>query len=212
MMSLIQPFLSVLLLVLATPAFSLNIVIAGGTGKVGQKLASSYLLDHDVTILCRNAFLAAAPSRVSGDFGWVGQSFLDRNPHVTLRDYDGGDLLDIVGQDWVGWQEDALKPANVVLNLVGGFTKQREMATERIVRESLKFNPAALQITVSPKEEELKIFSPGMYDAKVARLALCEEMVRENCHNSACLRVEYNDLENTCKHIMDVIIDREGLA
>jgi len=44
----------------------------------------------------------------------------------------------------MGWQEDALTNANAVVNLVGGYTNQREMAAERIVRESLRVNPSAL--------------------------------------------------------------------
>ena len=85
--------------------------------------ASYYLVDrlnqHDVTILTRNTFFAATPSRVMKDFGWVRASFLQRNRHVQLHDWDGGDLLDIVGQDWVGWQEDALPNAQVVVHLTG---------------------------------------------------------------------------------------------
>jgi nucleoside-diphosphate-sugar epimerase len=102
-------------------ANALNICIPGGTGKLGQAVASK-LSQHKVTVLSRNAFLASTPSRVSNDFGWMGQAFLDRNPHVSIRDWDGGDLLDIVGCDWMGWQQDALKPADVVINLVGGYT------------------------------------------------------------------------------------------
>ena len=41
-----------------------NVVLAGGTGEVGRALAPR-LKDHSVTILARNAFLAAAPSRSS---------------------------------------------------------------------------------------------------------------------------------------------------
>ena len=119
---------------------ALNICIAGGTGELGKAVASN-LSQHSVTILSRNAFLASAPSRVTENFGWVGRNFLDKNQHVRIRDWDGGDLLDIVGCDWIGWQDDALKPADVVINLVGGYTQQRIMATERIVRESLRVNP-----------------------------------------------------------------------
>jgi uncharacterized protein YbjT (DUF2867 family) len=105
-----------------------NIVLAGGTGDVGRALSSSLINDgHDVTILCRNAFLAAAPARVTEEFGWLGKSFLDKHPAIKLRDWDGGDLLDIVGQDWIGWQEDTLAKADAVVNLVGGFAQQREM-------------------------------------------------------------------------------------
>ena len=117
-----------LLLVLATFVHvdALNIVIPGGTGKIGQKVASALgSQGHTVQILCRNSFLASAPARVSGDFGWVGKAYLNSNPRVSLRDWDGGDLLDIVGQDWLGWQDDALAGADAVVNLVGGYTEQR---------------------------------------------------------------------------------------
>ena len=50
---------------------------------------------------------------------------------MALRDWDGGDPLDIVGADWIGWQDDALKVADVVVKLVGGYTEQRVLATER---------------------------------------------------------------------------------
>lgn len=79
----------------------LNIIMPGGTGIIGQTL-SSMLKEHDVTILARNKFLASSPTRVLEDFGWVGSTFLQNNKHVKLRDYDGGDLLDIVGCDWIG--------------------------------------------------------------------------------------------------------------
>merc|ERR1712071_23396 len=183
-------------------------VIAGGTGKVGRLLSSTLTNSksgHTVTILCRNKFLASAPSRVSSDFGWVGKSFLDKNPNVNLRDWDGGDLLDIVGCDWMGWQEDTLTQADIVVNLVGGYTQQRVMATERIVRESLRVNRDALQITVSPLEDEMRKYSPGMIDAKLERLKTCEEMVEQNCLSSVCLRVEMNDVTGICDSVLEVI-------
>ena len=179
---------------------ALNIVIPGGTGKIGQKVAATLgSQGHSVKILCRNAFLAAAPARVSSDFGWVGKAYLNANPRVSLRDWDGGDLLDIVGQDWLGWQEDALTDADAVINLVGGFTDQRVMACERIVRESLSVNPTALQITLSPIDDDLTM------KLKKDRVALCEKMVKDNCMKSECLRVEVNDIDGACQKIMDVI-------
>lgn len=186
-----------------------NIILAGGTGSIGATLSSSLANDgHDVTILCRNAFLAAAPNRASGDFGWVGRSFLDKHPGIRLRDWDGGDLLDIVGQDWIGWQEDALAKADAVVNLVGGFTEQREMAAERIVRESLRVNPTALQVTVGPRDDELGMISPGGPAAKVARVKQCEDLVSVNLANFACLRIEANRVEQECGRIKEVIYDR----
>lgn len=190
-------------------AHGFNIILAGGTGNIGAPLASALAKDgHDVTVLCRNAFLAAAPNRASGDFGWLGEKFLEENPGVKLRDWDGGDLLDIVGQDFLGWQEDTLANADAVVNLVGGFTQQREMAAERIVRESLRVNPTAFQITVSPKDDELKTFTPGAYATKVARLKQCEDLVSVNCANFECLRLEANRLEQECDRIKEVLYDR----
>jgi hypothetical protein len=185
-------------------ANALNICIPGGTGKLGQAVASK-LSQHKVTVLSRNAFLASTPSRVSNDFGWMGQAFLDRNPHVSIRDWDGGDLLDIVGCDWMGWQQDALKPADVVINLVGGYTNQRNMATERIVRESISTNPNALQITVSPTEASLRALSPGMMTVKTKRLLDCEEMVKQNCRNVECLRLNAYEIEKSCQAIVDAV-------
>ena len=99
----------------------LQIVIAGGTGKLG-KILLPMLSKHDCTVLTRNAFLASTPSRVSSDFGYLGLPMLKKNRHVKLRDYDGGDLLEIVGQDFIGWQEDSLPNADVLIHLVGGYT------------------------------------------------------------------------------------------
>lgn len=201
--------LHIILAAMAPIAQAFSIMIPGGSGIMGATLSSALANDgHVVTILCRNAFLAAAPARVSGDFGWLGQAFLEKHPGIKLRDWDGGDLLDIVGQDWVGWQEDALAKADAVVNLVGGFTQQREMAAERIVRESLRVNPTALQITVSPKDEELNMISPVGLPAKVARLKKCEDLVSMNCANFECLRLEANRVEKECEKIKKVIYDR----
>mmetsp|Transcript_7428 Transcript_7428/g.16840 ORF Transcript_7428/g.16840 Transcript_7428/m.16840 type:complete len:213 (+) Transcript_7428:78-716(+) len=186
-----------------------HIILAGGTGKIGATLSSSLANDgHDVTILCRNAFLAAAPNRASGDFGWVGRGFLEKHPGIKLRDWDGGDLLEIVGQDFLGWQEDTLAKADAVVNLVGGYTEQREMAAERIVRESLRVNPTVLQITVGPRDDELNIISPGAPATKVARLKQCEDLVSVNCANFECLRIEANRVEEECIRIKEVLYDR----
>jgi hypothetical protein len=200
------PRLCSLLLLLVAHATALNVVLPGGTGPLGQILASR-LSNHDVTILTRNSFLAGSPNRVTEQFGWVGLNFLKNNPHVRLRDWDGGDLLDIVGSDWLGWQDEALVGADVVVHLVGGFTEQRKMACERVVRESLSFNAFALQVTVSPTQEDLASISPGMATLKKERLRLCEDMVKSNCINSECLRLEAFRLEKGCDEILKVIDD-----
>jgi hypothetical protein len=184
---------------------ALRIVLAGGTGRLGRNVAAT-LQDHTVTILSRNAFLASTPTRVTEQFGWLGYYFLEENPHVALRDWDGGDLTDIVGCDFLGWQDETLPLADVVVNLVGGYTKQREMATERLVRESIRLNPMALQITVSPKVEDLKALTPGAFQMKVARLQLCEDMVMKNCIHSKALRLNAFDTENSVQIIVESIL------
>lgn len=204
--------LLLLLLIALSGTHAFNIVLAGGTGELGRALSSSLTNDgHDVTILTRNAFLASAPSRVTTEFGWLGKSFLTKHPRIQLRDWDGGDLLDIVGQDWMGWQEDTLAKCHAVVNLVGGFTQQREMATERLVRESFRVNPNVLHVTVGPMEDELDMFQPVVAKPlKVERLRKCEEMVRLNCANFECLRLEANRLEEGCDEIKKVIYNRLG--
>lgn len=203
----------ILLLLLLTGTASvnaLNVLLPGGTGPVGTLLASQFLSNHDVTILARNAFLAATPSRVTEDFGWVGASYMKKNRHVRLRDWDGGDLLDIVGQDWMGWQDDALEPADVVVHLTGGgFTEQRVMACERLVRESLGCNPSALHITVNPTDELLPFMSPGMPTTKRQRIERCEAMVRENCANHQCLRVDERKVEAVCGAVATAVKEWE---
>jgi len=183
-------------------ASSLNIVIAGGTGPVGRELSSTLHnqnVGHKITILTRNAFLAKTPARVSSDFGWLGESFMENHNSVRLRDWDGGDLLDIVGCDWMGWQEDTLKDADCVINLVGGYTQQRNMACERIIRESLNCNPTAKQIMLTLDDVDL------VTTLKKTRAKECEEMLSKNCVGSVCLRSELNNIKGSCGMIMDVI-------
>ena len=138
-------------------------------------------------------------------FGYLGAGFLNKNKHVTLRDWDGGDLLDIVGNDFIGWQDDALKQADVIVHLVGGFTEQREMATERLVRESLRLNRGATHVTVNPLKEEIGTFSPGMLTLKTERVEKCESMVRDNCSSTRCLRIEAYKMEAASQEIFDTI-------
>lgn len=186
----------VLAIVLTSVAISINIdvadglqiAVAGGTGKIGRALLPK-LADHDVTVLTRNSFLASAPNRVTEAFGYLGEGFLRKHPHVHLRDWHGGDMLEIVGNDFVGWQDDALKKADVILHLCGGFTEQREMVTESLVRESLRINQGATHITVNPLADEIGRFTPGMLTLKTKRIEKCESMVENNCNNSKCLRI-----------------------
>ena len=168
---------------------------------MGRQLASNLNENgkHSITILSRNKFLASAPARVSEAFGWLGSSFLEANENVKIRDWDGGDLLDIVGCDWMGWQDDTLKQADVVVNMVGGYTEQRSMACERIIRQSLSVNPSAKQVIVSMADKDLKT------KLKIDRAKLCEDMLISNCPGSHCVRAEMNDIKGACGQIMDLI-------
>jgi hypothetical protein len=202
-----------LLLTLLPVVDGWQVVLVGGTGPIGQRVAT-LLPHHDVIILTRNAFLAGAPSRVSHDFGWVGTKFLQTYPHITLRDWDGGDLLDIVGKDWLGWQEDTLLPRKsnesrvIVIHLTGGYTEQRVMACERLVRESLRVNPSAMHITVSPTIEDLARISPGVTSLKESRLQRCEQLVSSNCLTYQCLRLPQIELNQLCQRIVDAFEER----
>lgn len=202
---------SVAILVLAASIYSvqgLQIVVPGGTGKLG-KILLPMLSKHDCCVLTRNAFLASAPSRVTETFGYLGVSFLDRNRHVKLRDWDGGDLLDIVGQDFLGWQDDCLPKADVLIHLVGGYTEQRTMATERLVREAIRLNPNVLHITVNPTEEDIPKLTPGMMTMKTQRIKHCEDMVQNNCLNTKCLRLRAYRDDEACQAIVGAISEWE---
>ena len=202
---MIKP-IAVLLTLYSVPTLALNVVLAGGTGEIGQGLAAR-LSDHKVTVLTRNAFLAAAPTRVTEQFGWMGASFLRKHPQVSLRDWDGGDLLDIVGCDWIGWQEDTLSKADVVVHLVGGFTPQRTMACERLVRESLTYNKNALHVTVNPTDEDMGAVARLVpKPVKLQRVKECEDMVSVNCLSSLCMRIEANRVSEGCDAIVGAIL------
>ena len=196
---LLQSFIA---LCAVSTAFSLNIVIAGGTGKVGKLLSSTLhnqKKGHEIKILCRNAFLASTPARVSGDFGWLGESFLNKHTSVELRDWDGGDLLDIVGCDWQGWQEDVLPKADIVVNLVGGYTEQRTMACERLVRETYRLNPRVKHVILSMADIDLKT------TLKKNRAKQCEDMLTANCADVVCLRAEMFDVKGANDQILNII-------
>lgn len=196
---LLLPYQILILFFILCTCTALNVVIAGGSGKVGRELATLLHNDHQVTILSRNVFLASAPSRVSKDFGWLGDSFLSKHRSLKLRDWDGGDLLDIVGKDWMFWQDDVLPSADVIINLVGTYTEQRTMAVERLVRESSRLCPSAKHILVSLIDEDLKM------TVKKKRAADCEKMLRDNCLNAICLRGEFNNVNDICNRILKEI-------
>ena len=187
---------------------ALHVVIPGGTGKMGRLLSQELVeKGHDVTILSRNTFLASTPARVSGDYGWLGEAFVNKyKGDVTLRDWDGGDLLDIVGCDWMGWQDDIFsspkKKVDFIVHLVGGYTDQRVMACERIIRECISYNQivSTHHISLSPVDSDLT-------PIKLKRVTKCEDMIKTNCPTHKCLRAEINDYAGAIKNIMQIIDD-----
>ena len=92
----------------------------------------------------------------------------------------------------MGWQEDCLTKADVVVHLTGGFTQQQAMACERLARESCAFDKlAALHVTVNPAVNNMDLVAPSVPRAmKEARIDECEAMVKANCPHHECLRVE----------------------
>ena len=83
------------------------------------------------------------------------------------------------------------------------------MVTERLVREAIRLNPNILHITVNPTEEDIPKISPGMMTAKTQRIKQCEDMVRQNCLNTKCLRLEAFRDEQACQAIVDAISEWE---
>lgn len=75
------------------------------------------------------------------------------------------------------------------------------MATERLVRESIRINRNLLHVTVNPIEQDIPLLSPGMVTVKTKRIKECEDLVKMNCLNTKCLRLEIYKLEET----MDMI-------
>lgn len=99
--------------------------------------------------------------------------------------------------------------ADVVVNLVGGYTQQRKMATDRLVRESLTYNPDALQIGISPVEDDIGVLSPGLVGVKTKRIQECEDIVRDNCSHFKTLRLRAYRDEEACQEICDAIASWE---
>lgn len=99
----------------------------------------------------------------------------------------------------MGWSDDMLPKADVVINLVGGYTEQRTMACERLIRESLRLNPSAKQILLSLNDEDLKI------SLKKDRAKACEEMVNMNCQDGNCLRADLYDVKGACAQILNIL-------
>jgi hypothetical protein len=99
-----------------------------------------------------------------------------------------------------------LKEADVVVHLVGGFTEQRVMACERLVRESWAINKEALHVTVNPTPEDMAAVSPlCALSLKQKRADACESIVKGNCLHSKCLRVEAFRVPQLCDEIVQVI-------
>eukprot|EP00520_Triparma_pacifica_P011254 CAMPEP_0118657318 /NCGR_PEP_ID=MMETSP0785-20121206/13956_1 /TAXON_ID=91992 /ORGANISM="Bolidomonas pacifica, Strain CCMP 1866" /LENGTH=220 /DNA_ID=CAMNT_0006550231 /DNA_START=235 /DNA_END=894 /DNA_ORIENTATION=- len=184
--------------------FSLkHVVIAGGTGRVGKEIITTLLdpnrpsgNDFKITVLARNKFLASAPGRVSADFGWLGKGFISRYPSLSLRDYDGGDLLDIVGMDWMGWEE-VLSDCDLFVNAVGTLTEQRKKACMRfgdfIKREEEKLpgsgRKTIKQLHLSPTDDLLRKYNKVAVEAKISRVRDCKILLQSgsfgSCYNFA---------------------------
>ena len=126
--------LLVLLLLLIPLSYvtSLSYVGVGATGAFGRKWIDSVSGSDDMLVLARNGFLASAPSRVSHDYGYLGPKLM-RKSKCKVRDWDGGDMLDITGSTWVGWQGDVENfGCDVAVCMTGCLYEARIMAVDRM--------------------------------------------------------------------------------
>lgn len=129
-----RQLLLLLLLLPLSVVTSLSYVGVGATGALGRKWIDSVSSSgSDVLVLARNGFLASAPGRVSHDFGYLGPKLM-RKSKCKVRDWDGGDMLDITGSTWVGWQGDVESyGCDVAVCLTGCLYEARIMAVDRMV-------------------------------------------------------------------------------
>jgi len=157
---------------------SLRLVFAGGTGGVGSALAERCAArGHSVDILCRNAFLAVTPSRVSEDFGFVGEDRKCRweaeGLKIGFRDWTAGDELDSVSDRWVGW-EDTVKGADAIVFAVGDLGRDgRRRPLEALARATLEAGDRAPKrfVMLSPEDGLIR---DSFAAKKRETLKLCE--------------------------------------
>jgi len=147
------------LLLLAHEANSLNVLAVGATGAVGRSFVRAASQEGNVLVLARNGYLATAKERVSGDFGYLGPK-IHKLKGVLVRDWDGGDLLDITGDTWLGWQGDvAAFQADAAVMLTGCLTDARLKGVERIADAFTGMAPADVPkrlLFVCPADEVIK--------------------------------------------------------
>mmetsp|Transcript_44709 Transcript_44709/g.140202 ORF Transcript_44709/g.140202 Transcript_44709/m.140202 type:complete len:87 (+) Transcript_44709:598-858(+) len=77
------------------------------------------------------------------------------------------------------------------------------MAAGRLSRESLRFSPDALQVSVAPTAAALKALTPGMAEVKMARVDECERAAQK-CRNNLCLRLDA-DLDAGCAAVLEAV-------
>ena len=192
-----KPALAALALLATQRTTALKLVFAGGTGGLGSALAERCAKQgHSVTILCRNAYLAVSPSRVSEDFGWVGERRVQEwdaqgfGKKITFRDWTGGDELDSVSDRWVGW-EDSLKNVDAVVFTVGDLGKRGRTrpvdAIARAAREAEEAMPRRF-VHLAPVDDLVKR-TGAFADKRIETLRDTERSWKEIFGSSGrCLR------------------------
>ena len=175
--------------------FGLKVVVAGGTGGVGSAIAGRLAAKgHSVTILCRNAYLAVTPSRVSEDFGWVGEKRVDKwaeaGVGVAFRDWTGGDELDSVSNRWVGW-EDAVAEADAVVCAVGDLGRDgRRRPLDALFRAAAEAGAKAPRRYCLLQPTDALVKTTGSFaEKRIETLRLCEAQWAQNYGDrGVCLR------------------------
>ena len=192
-----KPALAALALLATQRTTALKLVFAGGTGGLGSALAERCAKQgHSVTILCRNAYLAVSPSRVSEDFGWVGERRVQEwdaqgfGKKITFRDWTGGDELDSVSDRWVGW-EDSLKNVDAVVFTVGDLGKRGRTrpvdAIARAAREAGEAMPRRF-VHLAPVDDLVKR-TGAFADKRIETLRDTERSWKQTFGSSSrCLR------------------------
>ena len=127
--------LLLLLCLLPLSVLPLSYIGVGATGPVGRRFIDLVggKKSNDVLVLGRNGFLASAPGRVSHDYGYLGPKLMKKTG-AKIRDWDGGDILDITGDTWIGWQDDVANfKGDVAISFTGCLYDARVMAVDRLV-------------------------------------------------------------------------------
>ena len=126
--------LLLLLCLLPLSVLPLSYIGVGATGPVGRRFID--LVGGRRATMC--SFWGEMASwhllgRVSHDYGYLGPKLMKKTG-AKIRDWDNGDILDITGDTWIGWQDDVANfKGDVAIGFTGCLYDARVMAVDRLV-------------------------------------------------------------------------------